>query len=61
LLAGIDNALMHFDLAVRIFQTGEIDSSDILESYKSSSGLMHGMDAGYARGACGIRSLVQQE
>ena len=43
----IDNALMHFDLAVRIFQTGEFDSSDILESYKSSSGLMHGMDAGY--------------
>jgi hypothetical protein len=61
--ADVEQALMHFGMAIEIFEAGGFDDPGI-EGYKSTSAFKQGMDAGYTaveRAIEGILSILGEE
>ncbi|MBR2119377.1 MAG: hypothetical protein IJ935_12095 [Afipia sp.] len=61
--ADVEQALMHFGMAIQIFQAGGFDDPGI-EGYKSTSAFKQGMDAGYTaveRAIEGILGILGEE
>jgi hypothetical protein len=61
--ADIEQALMHFGMAIDIFQAGGFDNPGI-EGYKSTSAFKQGMDSGYTaveRAIEGILGILGEE
>jgi hypothetical protein len=55
--ADIDQALLHFGMAVEIFEAGGFDVPG-REGYKSTSAFRQGMDAGYTAVERAIESIL---
>lgn len=61
--ADVEQALMHFGMAIEIFEAGGFDDPGV-EGYKSTSAFKQGMDAGYTaveRAIEGILSILGEE
>jgi hypothetical protein len=61
--ADVEQALMHFGMAIQIFQAGGFDDPGV-EGYKSTSAFKQGMDAGYTaveRAIEGILGILGEE
>jgi len=61
--ADIKQALLHFEMAIQIFQAGGFEDSG-MEGYKSTSAFKQGMDAGYSaveRAIEGVLGILGEE